>query len=55
MKDKQISAQLMRSSGYFAFLLIMIFFAIKAPAFLSYGNLVNIIAQSSVTGLPESS
>ena len=51
MKNKQISAQLMRSSGYIAFLIIMVFFTIKAPAFLSYGNLVNIMAQSSVLGI----
>lgn len=51
MKNKHIGEQMMRFSGYIAFLLIMFFFTVKAPTFLSYGNLVNIIAQSAVLGI----
>jgi len=51
MKNKKIGETLMRFSGYIAFLFIMLFFTIKAPVFLKYGNLVNIIAQSAVLGI----
>lgn len=51
MKDKKIVDTLFRFSGYIAFLAIILFFTFRAPIFLQYSNLVNIVAQSAVLGI----
>ncbi|WP_049729730.1 ABC transporter permease [Dorea sp. D27] len=50
-KGENAGDVIMRYSGYIAFAVIIIFFVIKAPIFLRYSNLVNILAQSAVLGI----
>lgn len=49
--QKKIPTLLLRYSGYIAFGLIAIFFAVKSPIFLNPNNIINILNQSAILGV----
>lgn len=50
-KKKNISEYLIRYSGFIAFALVALFFAVRSPIFLNPYNISNILSQSAVLGI----